>query len=515
LNNFYKKGTIQELAKNAPPGPAGSKFRALAEAVKEGVISETQAHTLAAVSEDRNMLRAFGNRGEEFWQKFSEASSWMFEMTEQYNRRVAFRAAWDLAMRDPNGKYVQQTVRDNPLQYQRLRDSGWSHQEAAAFTAAKDSVEKTQFVYAPYSRPKFMWGRKGALFIFKSFVQNSLFNMWNNKAMGARSLLVMGALGGLMGLPGTENVNSIIKALGWKLFGKDWDVEDEARKFVVDVTHGNISPDLLLHGMSVHGFGIPHVMNGMGSLVGLPKFFPTLDRSKSISMGDITGFDPFAPLQPVKDPKGAEFQQLQRAAGAGFGNLFALYNFLTSTQNLSELKRWEQIMPRFMSNMSHAYRYATRGEEVNKAGNTVVRFDPHDTMQMAEILARAAGYQPRRLTARWESIQAQQEASTYWDLRRGILLRQFGDAVKSQNPEDRARVVSSIRSFNQELPPEARMKALTSQALKESVQQRLKVKAKQEAGLPLARSDIPLSQNLQKYYPEGLAPNQVGAKPVQ
>jgi hypothetical protein len=59
------------------------------------------------------------------------------------------------------------------------------------------------------------------------------------------------------------------------------------------------------------------------------------------------------------------------------------------------------------------------------------------------------------------------------------------------------------------------MKALTSQALKESVQQRLKVKAKQEAGLPLAKSDIPLSLNLQKYYPEGLAPNQVGAKPVQ
>ena len=127
--------------------------RALAEAVKEGVISETQAHTLAAVSENRNMLRAFGSKAEEKWQNFSEASSWMFEMTEQYNRRVAFRAAWDLAMRDANNKYVAETIRDNPLQYKRLLDQGWTHQEAAAFTAAKDSVEKTQFVYAPYSRP--------------------------------------------------------------------------------------------------------------------------------------------------------------------------------------------------------------------------------------------------------------------------------------------------------------------------------------------------------------------------
>jgi hypothetical protein len=386
LNNFYKKSSIQDLAKGAPGIPASAKLRALAEAIKEGTISETQAHTLAAVSEDRNLLRAFGSKGEEFWQKFSSASSWMFEMTEQYNRRVAFRAAWELAMKDPNNRYVAETVRDNPLQYQRLRGQGWSHQEAAAFIAAKDSVEKTQFVYAPYNRPKFMWGRKGALFIFKSFTQNTLFNLWANKPMAARSLLVMGILGGMMGLPGMENVKDIFKNLAFKFFGKDFDIEDMVRQFVIDVTGGKIGPDLLLHGSSKYGFGIPQVLNMMGHQVGVKNVpVPVLDRSSSISMGDVLGFDPTAPLGPTKEPLKKELQQLQRASGAGFGLGFAMYNFLTSQQSLSDVKRWEMIMPRAIASVSKAGRWAAEGGERNQAGNKIVKFDVHDTLQMAEI----------------------------------------------------------------------------------------------------------------------------------
>ena len=516
LENFYKKGTLKELSQNAPPGPAGAPIRALSEAVKEGVVSETQAHTLAAVSEDRNLLRAFGSRGEEFWQKFNNASSWMFEMTEQYNRRVTFRAAWDLAMRSPNAKYVQETVRDNPLQYKRLRDSGWSHQEAAAFTAAKDSVEKTQFVYAPYARPKLMWGRKGALFIFKNFTQNTLFRLWSNPQMAARSLLIMGGLGGLMGLPGMEDVNGILKALAWRLFGKDFDLEDQARQLAIDTLNGTINPDLLLHGTSVHGFGIPHVLNSLGAHVGLPeKWFPTLDRSKSTGMGNILPIEPGKLFGPAKDIKGQEIAQLQRASGAGFGNAFALYQFLTSEQSLGDLKRWELIMPKALSNVSHSFRFLHEGMERNRVGNAVVKFDPTDTEQMAEILARAAGYQPRRLTGRWEQIEAQTEAATYWDLRKGILLRQFGEAIKSNSPEDKARVLQAVKNYNSELPQEAKAKAITALALKDSVRQRMKVQAAQQAGLPTQKSNIPLARSMDKYFPDGRPTGQVDARPVK
>lgn len=515
LNNFYKKGTLIDVGKTAPPGGKGSGARALAEAVREGVISETQAHTLAAVSENRNLLRAFGSKAEERWQNFSEASSWMFEMTEQYNRRVAFRAAWDLAMRDPNNKYVAETVRDNPLQYKRLLDQGWNHQEASAFTAAKHTTEATQFVYAPYSRPKFMWGRKGALFIFKSFTQNTLFNLYNNPAGAARTLIILAGLGGVMGLPGIEDVNGILKALAWRLFGKDFDLEDEVRKFAVDVLHGTIGPDMLLHGMSTKGFGIPSVLNAVGGMVGLPRFAPTFDRHGSIGMGNILPFEPGKLFGPTKDIKSNELSQIQRASGAGFSNIFAMYNFLNSQSSLKDLKRWEEIMPRAASNLSHAWRYATEGMERSKGGNSIIRFDPNDTEQMAEILGRAAGYQPRRLTAQYEKIQAQQEAATYWDLRKQILMKQFATAIKGGNPEEKASVLSAIKGYNNDLPAEAKSKSITAQTLRESVMGRLKAQQKLEAGLPTSKQNYTLFKDMEKYYPEGKPMGLTAIKPVK
>jgi hypothetical protein len=134
---------------------------------------------------------------------------------------------------------------------------------------------------------------------------------------------------------------------------------------------------------------------------------------------------------------------------------------------------------------------------------------------MAEILARAAGYQPARLTGQYEALGAKKEAATYWDLRRGILLRQFGEAVKGANSEDKARVLQAIRSYNGMLPEEWKPKAISAQALKDSVVQRLKVQQKTESGLPIAKSDIKGYQSMDKYYPRGRPTGQVDARPVK
>jgi hypothetical protein len=515
LNNFYKKGTLVERGEAAKGiGPSGAKARALSEAVKEGVISETQAHALAAVSEGRNLGKKFGTATESAWHNFSEASSWMFEMTEQYNRRVAFRAAWDLSMRDPNNKYVQETVRDNPLQYKRLIDQGWSHQEASAFTAAKDSVEKTQFVYAPYARPKFMWGRKGSLFIFKSFTQNTLFNLWANKAAGARSLLILGAVGGMMGLPGMEDVNGLLKALAFRLFGKDFDLEDEGRKFAIDVLNGGISPDVLLHGTSVKGFGIPAVMDALGHSVGIKHVpVPVVDLHGSMSMGNVLPFEPGKLFGAAKDIKGNELRQIQRASGAGFGLGFALYNFLTANERT--WKTWEQIMPGAMSNLSHAWRYGSQGAEKTANGAAIVRFDITDTEQAAEVLARAMGFQPRRLTAQYESISAKAEAAAYWDIKKQLLLRQFAAAVKGGDPEDKQRVLSGIKEYNNSLPAEAKAKAITAQVIKESVMTRFKSQAKAELGLAQSKQNQKMFNNMDKYFPDAKPPGLVNVVPVK
>jgi len=145
----------------------------------------------------------------------------------------------------------------------------------------------------------------------------------------------------------------------------------------------------------------------------------------------------------------------------------------------------------------------------------VVRFNVGDTEQMNEILARAAGMQPRRLTEEWARIQALSEQSAFWQLRRQDLMRQFGEAVKTGDQESRDRILDTIKEFNKKLPEEMRAYGITSTGLRTSVEQRLRAKALQEQGLPVHKRDIPLQKSLEPYYPHGWGKDQVDAKPVQ
>jgi hypothetical protein len=520
INNYYRKGTL--LAREAA-AKGGTKedfiARAMGEMVRQGKISETQAHQLAAAAEDRNLLRNFGSGAEKGWLKFQEASSWMFEMTEQWNRRVAAASALDLAYdAGTSHKAIKEAIGDNPISFQKLISGDtkdgrrWTEQEAGAFLAAMKAIDATQFDYAQYARPRLMTGGpiRATALTFKLFTQNTMFNLMSHPGMLARWMFVMGAMGGLQGLLGYENINSVIKTLGWQLFGKDWDLDDEVRHFAHDVLNDRIGADILLHGGAAKGFGMPAVMHSMGF-----NSFPTFDVSKSVGFGDPLGFDPLKPLQPTKQPKEEIFRQMERASGAAFGLPMSLYDFAASTQNFSDLKKYEPLIPRFFGNLSHAYRYATQGAEVNRAGNAVVKFDPTDTEQMMEILGRAAGLQPRRLTEAWEKIAGMSEAATYWDLRRQGLMRQFGDAVKKQDNDGKEKVMEAIRNYNDKLPEEARSKAITGKELKASVEQRLKVQQRQEAGLPAQKANIPLQRELEKYYPTGWPKDLQTVKPVQ
>src|SRR5258708_36754826 len=137
------------------------------------------------------------------------------------------------------------------------------------------------------------------LFLLKSFTQNPLFYLWNNPGAAARSLIILGAAGGLMGLPGMEDMNGIIRALAYHLFGKDFGVSCEVRQFVIDVLHGGgrvdrpgamtgaegIRPDILLHGISRVGYGLPAIADMMGNIAGMGHIpMPVVDRHANLSM---------------------------------------------------------------------------------------------------------------------------------------------------------------------------------------------------------------------------------------
>lgn len=499
---YYKRATLTGMSASDPG------IRALQEAIREGVIAENQAHALAGLSEGRNLLKAFGSKGEQMWHHFSEWSAFFFQTAEEFNRRVTFEAAWELGMNAPNARYVREMTQQHSLQFQRLLQKGWTPKEAAAFTVAKDAVESTQYVYAPFARPKMFQGKLGSLFMFKSFLQNTLFVMGSNPQVGGRALLMLGMMAGVAGLPFAEDIKSIIKGIGAYAFGKDWDIEDEARKAILDFAGGKIKPDLLLHGLGHYSFGIPQVVDMAGQLLGLPvPPVPNIDLSRSIGMGRVSPIDIGRLITPSKDVAASTMKELQRASGAMFGLGFSMYNFLTANPlSEPEWKKWEGILPRVMGNASTALRWGIQGEERNKLGNPVLRFDPGDGAQAGEIIAKGLGFNPTRVSEKWDNIAAKAEAVAFWDIQRELLMRQFGTAVKRQDMEGREKVRQRILEFNRSVPQGLEGKKITGDQLKQSVQTRIQTQKKQELGFPTNKRNYGIYKEIDRLYPGGSAP---------
>lgn len=488
LSTYYRRGKYATMLTE-------QDLRGLNEAVKSGLITEALAHELAAASEADNLRPAGTKRTREIFNWVLEKSMWMFEMTEQMNRRITFRAAWRLALDHPSHKYVADSIVKHNLAYQKLIHEGWNQAEAAAFVTAKDAVEQTQYIYSQWASPHFMRGRLRTVFLFKSFVQNTLFMMYSNPAAGVRSFLIMAFLGGLMGVPGAEDLRGIIKMLAYRIFGKDFDIEDEARKYVIEILDGKIPPDLILHGAARRGFGVSSMLD----MVGVP--YPTFDRSRAIGLGTILPLDFGVLGGPHKDTSRAIAESAQKASGAAFGVGFNLYKFLTDSQlSWSDSKRWQMALPRSLQSATKSFRYYTREEEVNRLGNRVVRFDTSDPRHLAEIVGQGMGYTPFRLAAQWDRIMAEREAVMYWNIRRETILRQLWESRTDGKQYE--HMLGVVRNFNGSLPEEARLKRIDAATIRQSFQARQRARTSQEGGIPRVRADIPLVREIQRRYPE-------------
>lgn len=495
--NYYKSKSVAALT--------DPQLKGLAEAMRQGVLDGGAAPELAAMSEGRNLTNGFGKGlAARAWTQYQEKAGLMLHLADTWNRRVAFDAGWQLAMDNPNARYISRARERNPAEYQRLLSEGWTSQEAGAFVVGKHTVESTHFVYQRSHRPQLMWGKSSALLMFKFWQQNMLFTLWNYPSVAARSLLVMGAMGGMMGLPFAQDFNGILKAIGWKLFGKDWDLDREVRQYVVDHygPGGKELADSLLHGLSRNGMGIPSVLEALGHHVGANIPFPNTDRSGAIGVGDVLPVNAGDLFGPQKDLNSAIAREAQSASGAAFGFGFDVYKLLNDSQlSWTDAKRWEAVAPHWMANLSKAYRWYSEGRERDRGGNTVVKFDPNDTQQMMEILARGMGYSPTRLTQQYDRQAAIREVETYWDLRHEGLLRQAWEAKKSGDKDEYARMIGAIKTFNKDLPQEAKTKAITSDQLRSFFESRAKQNALADRGLPASKKNIPLVQSMQKLYP--------------
>jgi hypothetical protein len=506
FQNYYRKGTIT--------GMTGDDAKAMDYAIQTGRLDQTLAAELAAWGQGSNLGVGYGGGAiRRNMHGAVQKGMWMFSIAEKWNRRVAFMAARDLALRQPNNKFAQEALTRYHDEYANMLKSGFTQEEASAILVASHVVDQTQFMATPEARPRFMRGKLGTLFLYKRFIQGLMFLTLNNKRdfMPWFIIVAMG-LGGLAGVPGYEDIKEIAKALGWMLFGKDFDLDREVRKLVKEMTDENWAADQILHGSSRLGFGVPWLLNMLGNAAGQSPTVnmqtgqpqgPDLSASMSNTILPVKLGKLFGP--PIGDPSKAFGEAAAEGLGVVGGLAYNMYKSVASKDEPGDFKRWELAMPRAAKNLTHAYRAYSEGMERGSTGAAIIRYDVRDPEHMAEIIALAGGFQPRRLTAKWEELREQSEVLKFYDVQRGMILQQWTAAVKAgKEPEEMEKMRLATQEFNANLPYEARGMKLTSDTINQSVKTRLKSQELQEGGLAAQRGKIPIIQEIQRLHPEAI-----------
>lgn len=495
LSTYYKKGKLAQQT--------GPEFRAINEAVRQGIIDESQAWQLASFSGGSKSKTK--QKVREAWLRTTSVGMAMFGFAEQWNRRVTFRAAYDLAYNNPTAKWVRQLDVRHSIELANLIQNGWTDREARAFLGAKETVQQTQFAYDKLERPKFMWGRKANLFAFYMFTQNMLFTMWNNPGAAGRYMLAMALLAGPMGLV-PDDIEDILNAVARQLFGKDFNLERYARSLVVDMIgetapgeEPKIAPDLILHGTSRYSYGIPWLMSQVGV-----DWLPNVDRSKSITinrvmpMGGMTSL-----LRPSSDVNQSIYNATQDVAGAAFGPGLAIYKALSQSDlSLFDLRNWQAAMPKAARSVTEAVRNFYNGGQVDRKGTMQVPYDRNDPQQVAELIATMLGYQPTRKSQFYDRQSAIYEVDQYWSTRRQQLLQDaFVDRFDTGDPEAWADAQQAIRDFNTAASQVDKKYVITTDTIKRSFQAKQKRRKDMERGTPPGVSPG-AAQSVGRLYPE-------------
>lgn len=520
--NFYQRGFYDQQTE--------FEWKAIGYGIKTGRISETQAAELAGIAQGSTLLGTTGNMIQRNWTAFMNGASKMFELAEQVNRRVAFSAALDLALKDPNAKVVKEAITLYAEEYNELQaQGGFSEPEARAIITASHVVDQTQYVYARYARPVAFRGKKGILFVFKKYVQSTMFMLGQNPDVMLRYMLVAMLLGGAGGVPGYDDIESLVQGIGRWQFGKDWDANRATREYIINLFNGQIPPDLVLHGLSRRGFGLPALMDLIGStytgrpgrglspteIVNGQRVYnygknvpmPVVDRSRAITMGQILPFDLGTMLGPERDANSVIGEQTQKASGAVFSVGFNMYKAAVDMHRpLSDPKRWERAIPRVLSSASRGFRALTEGRERMRGGvnsaPTLIQYDRNNPEEFLEALSLFAGYQPLRQQAQWDRNMARSEVEKTLTFKRTLLYEQMYEALAAKDQEEIGRVRGLIKNFNDTLPPWAKGRVITPEGLEKSMEGRARERNASESGIPSRETSIGTARHVDELYPE-------------
>lgn len=271
-------------AKRMRGGSTGDKAldALLKRAEEEGVVAPHEIHMLqgeagrgSGVFANSPLWRSLENKypALRFTSRFIDAgkSLWgsFFSLAEQYNRQVAFIAA-----------------------YQMAKQQGKS--EAQAYAMAEQAVEESQFNYQKSARPNLARSAVGAtLLTFKTFLINYLEflkRLPNRERAIAVGMLVL--LAGAQGAPGADDLDDIIdtigQAAGYSTNSKRW-----KREVLGDIfgnsDFGKAASGFILHGVSEF---LPMDISGrlsVGNIIPATSLFKRDNTSTTDEVAELVG----------------------------------------------------------------------------------------------------------------------------------------------------------------------------------------------------------------------------------
>lgn len=409
-------GAIRKAMKDAasPKRVADKRLRELFQwADHEGLTMDLYLSDLIGAARGKRQAQA------RLRNKTLEGATFLFSEAEKYNRRVALAAAY----------HLNKSLSDADLR-----------------ATAQEVITKTQFDYGRFNRPTAFRGIGSIPLQFQQFMVNYLqFLAGNGGGIGAtaRSLAVVVAMAGLMGLPFAEDIRALLEYAYTKLTGKHLDIELAARERMVDLYESfgadpegarRLTEMSLRGGFSMTPFDISGSVAAGRVIPGFKAFFDTAKDE-----GELAGFG--RAISDAAGPMAGYGERVARGAeeAAVSGDVRHLI---------------ERAVPSIaLSNAIRAFRVAREGVDRDYAGRVQIAYEP----QELDVLAAALSFTPGERSRLYRMRNAERREGVFLTAAHQRLIVPYAVAIAERDQKRRREAIEAIRAWNREVPAKWRL----------------------------------------------------------
>lgn len=460
---------LRQPVEGAQVFDANTKW-ALDQAKSEGFLEESFAAQLADFAGGGTLERLNLGQANRLIKRVTWLGMQPMHVIDSFVRRVTFVHQFEQALRD--GKSREQ-----------------------AYTQARGETYALQGDNSLINRPEFMRGKLGLFTVYYGYMQQMLYvlsgaperarrlkeaieggkagdltteqakaKFYKTSFAGEtmRTWMMWLALGGIMGLPGAEDLDKLLELISTKLFGHRFSLKEEAFKLA-----DTIAAQAHTMGVDVNPRSIVH-----GTLSDVAGF----DVSGSVGLGQ--ALPGSGALQHLG---GNDKGQVVLGAMGPFGSVVSQFLDLFG-DDPSMVKRFGIVLPTAAGNVLKGMDAWEHGVRNPSGGRITIDMKTGQVRDLTtgENLGMLMGFQPSIVTTNKEMYWMQKDALTYWTTRRNRLMVQLFEAQRQGDREAIADVRKALGDFNLEAP---RGMAITGRQAAMSLRSKARNVIRQEAGL--------------------------------